>query len=69
LNTIILVILGGIFMAKRERIRYEDIKVVIMNPECLPITQKKIFDFFYEKVMREQAQKQAENENKLKEVK
>lgn len=56
-------------MAKRERIRYEDIKVVIMNPECLPITQKKIFDFFYEKVMREQAQKQVENENKLKEVK
>lgn len=27
----------------------EDIKVVIMNPECITSAQKKLFNFFHEK--------------------
>lgn len=31
----------------------DDIKVVVMNPECIPRTQEKLFKFFYEKHLRE----------------
>ncbi|MBV4447883.1 hypothetical protein KM799_14900 [Clostridium tyrobutyricum] len=43
---------------KRERITYDDIKVVIMNPECIPIAEQRMFDFFYDRFLREQAEKE-----------
>jgi uncharacterized protein (DUF2164 family) len=39
----------------RERIRKEDIKVVIMNPEAIPFVQERMFDFFYERFMNDMA--------------
>lgn len=31
----------------------DDIEVVVMNPECIPIAQKKMFDFFYDRYIKE----------------
>jgi hypothetical protein len=41
-------------MSRRED---KDIKVVIMNPECIPIAQERMFDFFYERFIREEKSK------------
>jgi uncharacterized protein (DUF2164 family) len=44
----------------RERIRKEDIKVVIMNPEAIPFIQNRMFDFFYERFMNDMAKVEME---------
>lgn len=31
----------------------DDIKVVVMNPECISIAQERMFEFFYERYIRE----------------
>jgi hypothetical protein len=56
-------ILGGDFM-KRKKSCGDDIKVVVMNPECIPIAQERMFEFFYERFMREQQVKEEHNELK-----
>lgn len=52
---------------KRKKSCGDDIKVVVMNPECIPIAQERMFEFFYEKFMREQQLK--EEHNQLKDAK
>lgn len=39
-----------------------------MNPECIPIAQERMFEFFYEKFMREQQSKK-NDENELEDAK
>ncbi|WP_373845338.1 hypothetical protein [Clostridium sp.] len=51
---------------RKKRENDDDIKVVVMNPEYIPLAQERMFDFFYEKFQREQQEK---DEDKLKDVK
>ncbi|WP_333860764.1 hypothetical protein [Clostridium sp.] len=51
---------------RKKKENDDDIKVVVMNPEYIPLAQERMFDFFYEKFQREQQQK---SEDKLKDVK
>lgn len=36
-----------------EKIKLEDIKVVVMNPECIPIAQDRLFGFLCDKFLKE----------------
>lgn len=45
----------------------DDIKLIVMNPECIPAAQERMFEFFYERFMREQHKK--EESSKLKDAK
>ncbi len=42
-------------MVKKQK--DDDIKIVVMNPECLPIAQERLFEFFCERFVREQQSK------------
>jgi hypothetical protein len=53
-------------LMRKKKENDDDIKVVVMNPEYIPLAQERMFDFFYEKFQREQQQK---SEDKLKDVK
>ncbi|WP_368490231.1 hypothetical protein [Clostridium sp. BJN0013] len=51
---------------RKKRENDDDIKVVVMNPEYMPLARERMFDFFYEKFQREQQEK---DEDKLKDAK
>lgn len=38
----------------------DDIEVIVVNPECIPIAQKKMFDFFYDRYIRKFSEKDNE---------